>query len=249
VYSTCTLAPQEDELVLAALLERFPRQVRIEDVSARLPVPAPAITSVEGRKLPQQIRHALRLWPHRLGTAGFFAARLTQTDLLPEAAGISTRIPPADMSLRPILRKDKHRIVQVLNDHYGFDLEETLEKGSLDVVLHKEQYHLVPAKLTRLLPNLPVLSAGIPLGKPFREGLQISHEFVSRFGDRFKSGVLLLEDGSLDAWLKGEDIRGYRCEGAQTGEIYAVRDRLGRNLGRGKLSEGRLKNMLLTRLF
>ena len=32
VYSTCTLAPQEDELVLAALLERFPRQVRIEDV-------------------------------------------------------------------------------------------------------------------------------------------------------------------------------------------------------------------------
>ena len=136
-----------------------------------------------------------------------------------------------------------------MNDLYGFDLEETLEKGSLDVVLHKEQYHLVPAKLTRTLPSLPVLSAGFPLGKPFREGLQISHEFVSRYGDRFKSGVLLLEDGSLAAWLKGEDIRGYRCEGAQTGEIYAVRDRLGRNLGRGKLSEGRLKNMLPTRLF
>ena len=249
VYSTCTLAPQEDELVLAALLERFPHQVRIEDVSARLSVSAPAITAIDGRELPQQIRHALRLWPHRLGTAGFFAARLTKTDHLPEAASISARIPPADMSLRPILRKDKYRIVQVLNDLYGFDLEETLEKGSLDVALHKEQYHLVPAKLTRSFPHLPVLSAGIPLGKPFREGLQISHEFVSRFGDRFKSGVLLLEEGSLASWLKGEDIRGYRCEGAQTGEIYAVRDRLGRNLGRGKLSEDRLKNMLPTDCF
>ena len=249
VYSTCTLAPQEDELVLDALLERFPRHVRIEDVSARLSVSAPAITAIDGRELPQQIRHALRLWPHRLGTAGFFAARLTKTDHLPEAAGISARIPPADMSLRPILRKDKHRIVQVLNDLYGFNLEEILEKGLLDIVLHKEQYHLVPAKLASALPGLPVLSAGLPLGKPFKEGLQISHEFVSRFGDHFKSGVLLLEDESLAAWLRGEDIRGYRSEGAQTGEIYAVRDRLGRNLGRGKLSEGRLKNMLPTRLF
>jgi 16S rRNA (cytosine1407-C5)-methyltransferase len=249
VYSTCTLAPQEDELVLAALLERFPRQVRIEDVSARLPVPAPAIIAFDGRELPQQIRHALRLWPHTLGSAGFFAARLTKTDHMPKAAGFSARIPPADMSLKPILRKDRHRIVQVLNDFYSFDLEDTLEKGSLEVVLHKEQYHLVPAKLTGSLLYLPVLSAGLPLGKPFNEGLQISHEFASRFGDRFKSGVLLLEDESLLSWLRGEDIRGYRCEGAQTGEIYAVRDRLGRNLGRGKLSESRLKNMLPTRLF
>ena len=249
VYSTCTLAPQEDELVLAALLERFPRQVRIEDVSARLPVPSPAITAFNGRDLPEQVRHALRLWPHRLGTAGFFAARLTKTDSLPEAAGGITRIPPADMSLRPILRKDKHRIVQVLNDLYGFDLEETLEKGSLEVALHKEQFYLVPAELIRYLPNLPVLLAGIPLGKPFKESLQISHEFVSRFGDRFKSGVLFLNDESLAPWLRGEDIRGYRCEDAQTGEIYALRDRLGRNLGRGKLSVDRLKNMLPTRLF
>ena len=249
VYSTCTLAPQEDELVLAALLERYPRQVRIEDISAHLPVPAPALTAFDGRELPEQVRRALRLWPHRLGTAGFFAARLTKTDALPEVSGGVTRFPPSDMSLRPILRKDKHTIVQVLNDLYGFDLQAVLDKGSLEIVLHKEQYYLIPGKLNASFSRLPVISAGLPLGKPFKESLQISHEFVSRFGDRFVSGVLPLDDEFLASWLKGEDIRRYRSEGAHTGEIYAVRDRLGRNLGRGKLSEGRLKNMLPTRLF
>jgi 16S rRNA (cytosine1407-C5)-methyltransferase len=249
VYSTCTLAPQEDELVLDALLKRFSRQVRIEDMCARLPIPAPALTAIDGHELPNQVRNALRLWPHRLGTAGFFAARLTKLEGLPETTGSRWRIPPADMTYRPILRKAKQRVVQFINDLYGFNLEEILEKSSLDVTLLKEQYYLVPEKLNETFSRLPILSAGLPLGKPFKDDLQISHEFVSRFGDRFKSGVLFLDDEFLDSWLRGEDIRGYRSEGIPTGEIYAVRDRSGRNLGRGKLSEGRLKNMLPTRLF
>lgn len=248
-YSTCTLAPQEDELVLSALLERFPRQVRVEDVSSRLPFSAPGLTTIDGQKLPDPVRHALRLWPHLLGTAGFFAARLTKLDSIPEAVKDNWRIPPADMGFRPILRKDKQRLAVILNDLYGISLDEILEKSTLEVAMHKEQYFLVPGKLKDTFSKLPLLSAGLPLGKPFKDGLQISHEFVSRFGDRFKCGVLILDDEFLASWLKGEDIRGYQSEGAQTGEIYAVRDRLGRNLGRGKLLDGRLKNMLPTRLF
>jgi hypothetical protein len=44
-------------------------------------------------------------------------------------------------------------------------------------------------------------------------------------------------------------LRGYRDEKLAKGKIYAVRDELGRNLGRGKLLADRLKNMLPTRLF
>ena len=236
-------------MVLAALLKRFPHQIRIEDVSTRLPKPAPAITNFDGHELPDQVRHALRLWPHHLGTAGFFAARLTKLDSISEASRGSWRIPPADISLRPILRKDKHRILQFINDLYGIAMDEILGISSLEVALIKEQYYLVPGKLDVTFSKLPVISTGLPLGKPFKEGLQISHEFVSRFGDQFKNGVLLLEDESIPSWLRGEDIRGYQSKGAPLGEIYAVRDRFGRNLGRGKLSAERLKNMLPTRLF
>ncbi len=249
VYSTCTLAPQEDELVLAALLERYPNQVRIEDISARLPKAAPALTAFDGQRLPEQLQHALRLWPHLLGSAGFFAARLTKTDRLPESFGGFSRIPAAPLPLKPVLLKEKHRIIQVINGFYGFDLQVILDKLSLEIVMHKGLYYLVSAKLISTMTALPLLSTGLALGKPFKDGLQISHEFASRFGDHFSKGVLLLDDNALAPWMRGEDIRGYQSGNAHSGETYVVRDQLGRNLGRGKLSESRLKNLLPTRLF
>ncbi len=249
VYSTCTLSPQEDELVLAALLKRYPSQFRIEDVSACLPLPAPALTNILGEKLPDEVSYALRLWPHRLGTAGFFAARLTKLDPLPEAVGGYWRLPPTGRPYESISRKDNQRLALFLKEHYSLSIDEIFEKSSLEVVTHKEQYFLIPRKLKDTFTNLPFLSAGIPLGKPLKDEVLISHEFVSRFGDRFTNGILILEDELTSSWARGEDIRGYRSAGLSLGEIYAIRDRFGRNLGRGKLLVDRLKNMLPTRLF
>src|SRR5512135_414721 len=44
VYSTCTLAPEEDEAVLSALLERHSPRIALESVERLLPVPAPGLT-------------------------------------------------------------------------------------------------------------------------------------------------------------------------------------------------------------
>jgi NOL1/NOP2/fmu family ribosome biogenesis protein len=61
VYSTCTFAPEENELTIAAFLQRNP-DFRLEDVSA------PWFTCVgEGQ---------FRLWPHKLLGEGHFAAVL-----------------------------------------------------------------------------------------------------------------------------------------------------------------------------
>jgi 16S rRNA (cytosine1407-C5)-methyltransferase len=249
VYSTCTLSPQENELVLAALMKHFPAHFRIEDVSAHLPVPAPALTEIPGENIPDPVRRALRLWPHLLGTAGFFTTRLTKLERLPEAAGSSWRFPPVGLDFKPLLRKDIHKLASFLKDHHGFSLEELLEKSTLEVVKHKEQYFLISKILNEFFKNLPILSAGLPLGKPLKDKMLISHEFVSRFGDRFASGIIVLEEERVSSWARGEDIRGYRSEGLPLSEVYAIRDRHGKNLGRGKLLADRLKNMLPTRLF
>ena len=47
----------------------------------------------------------------------------------------------------------------------------------------------------------------------------------------------------------GEDIRGYTTDRTQLGSVVALRDAHGRNLGRAKVLDGRLKNLLPTRLF
>jgi len=249
VYSTCTLAPQEDELVLASVLEKFGRQVRVDDLSARLPSPAPAISMIDGQPLPHDIRYALRLWPHTFGTAGFFAARLTKLGDLPGSGESQKNFSPAKTLFSPAPKSLSADVERQIKDAYGIDLSAILDAQDLALALRGDRIILAPNVLLEGRHTFPCLSAGIELGRLIRGELAVSHEFVSRFGDQFSQGILVLKEGLLDAWMRGEDLRGYKDNRLAVGQIYAVRDEKGRNLGRGKLLSDRLKNMLPTRLF
>jgi len=70
VYATCSLLPQENEAVAEAFeaahpeFEALPAQAALTD--ARVNAPETLCAGPDGRWL--------RLWPHRHGTDGFFAA-------------------------------------------------------------------------------------------------------------------------------------------------------------------------------
>ena len=73
VYSTCTFAPEENEAVLDAVLERedctiVPFAVDLEG--------APGVTEWEGERYDGSVRHAKRFYPHQNDTGGFFCAKL-----------------------------------------------------------------------------------------------------------------------------------------------------------------------------
>lgn len=75
VYSTCSLEPEEDELVIAWFLQKYP------DMSVRpidLPVADPGLTDVFGESLDQSLSLTKRFWPQRSGTQGFFVAKLVK---------------------------------------------------------------------------------------------------------------------------------------------------------------------------
>jgi len=73
VYSTCTFAPEENELAVAAFLDRHPE-------FAPEPVEAPWFTAVENG--------GYRLWPHKLLGEGHFAAVLRKKgDAAAEGSG------------------------------------------------------------------------------------------------------------------------------------------------------------------
>lgn len=81
VYSTCTLAPEENELQLQRLLDsgRFDLEP-LPPAVARLRLGAnalhPGLTRVAGRDLDPRLSRAAHLLPHLHGTLGFFVARL-----------------------------------------------------------------------------------------------------------------------------------------------------------------------------
>ncbi len=72
VYATCSVLPEENEATVDAFLAAHPSFKALDAAAEleRLKVPAAAELTTQGH---------LRLWPHRHGTDGFFAAVLTKT--------------------------------------------------------------------------------------------------------------------------------------------------------------------------
>jgi 16S rRNA (cytosine967-C5)-methyltransferase len=66
VYSTCSLEPEETDVVVEAFLRDLP-DFAADDPRASLPPPAAELVDDAG---------ALRTWPHRHGIDGFYAIRL-----------------------------------------------------------------------------------------------------------------------------------------------------------------------------
>lgn len=75
VYSTCTIAPEENELVIAYLLKR--RQATIEPIQIDITDKRPGLTQWHGKQLPPELAKTVRLLPNTQHEA-FFTAKITK---------------------------------------------------------------------------------------------------------------------------------------------------------------------------
>jgi 16S rRNA (cytosine1407-C5)-methyltransferase len=249
VYSTCTLSPLENEAVVSRILDAYGNAVELEDIQSRLPIPAPAVTHFEGTPFHSQITRAARLWPHVFGTAGFFCAKFVKQGAIQPDKEINFWGGATKVKGTYLNSKETQDLCAQISEVYGIDLQTIMNDRALMLWEQNENIYMVPSKLASIHPDLPILSMGMLAGKPYPNGWQPAHEFVSRFGDLFTENVYTLDETFHTAWLRGEDIRGLSNANGLAGKILAIRDEDGRNFGRGKMLTNRLKNMLPTRLF
>jgi len=72
VYSTCSLAPEENEVVIDYILKKCPLAIQPIDI----PIGESAFTKVGPLKFYGDLSLAHRLYPHKQDTEGFFIAKL-----------------------------------------------------------------------------------------------------------------------------------------------------------------------------
>lgn len=249
VYATCTLDPEEDEAVLDEVLSLIGSAVSIVDVKEKLPVSAPglqeAVLEGERYKFSPQVKDAVRLWPHLMGTSGFFAALLSRQGPIPVEPSDPPRTDPERRGLQPLKTRETREIVDSLEQSYGFDFGLVMEEQGLSLWRHKNVLYAVPDLWARF-QHLPFQSVGMRLAEESKD-LVPSHEWVARFGRQFQSGCWLIDPQQAQAWLRGEDLPLAGIDSRQVGRIVAVRDPAGRLYGRGKVLAKRLRNLLPTR--
>lgn len=76
VYSTCTLAPEENERVVHQLLNEYPGVISLRPIDLPSLKYSRGITRWNGEQFDASLAHCLRLWPHQNDSGGFFVAVL-----------------------------------------------------------------------------------------------------------------------------------------------------------------------------
>ena len=248
VYSTCTLEPEEDEGVLDGLLKRFPGQVQIDPLDARLPLPAPGLAEAEGRIYAGAVQQAARLWPHRYHTAGFFAARLTKLQPTLEAALPYPARALAQANWFPLNRREQAGLQAFLLDSYGLDLSGHLEEQDCELWRYRANLFIFPRLFIERFGDLPVQGLGLLFGIESAEGFDLAHEWAARFGPQLPVGRANLPEEHLLAWLHGEDVPMATSHGLRERRVALAFDASGRYMGLGRPQAGLLKNLLPKRL-
>jgi len=244
VYSTCTLAPEEDEGVLDVLLDQYAGIIEIEDVSEKLPVPAEGLSGYDGAQYDEAVQRAARIWPHLYHTAGFFAVRLTKT----APTGGESAPPPArpfnKTGFTLLAGEETKALASQFDQLYGLDLKQILAEQPCRLFRREDDIIALPARLLDELGDFPVSFAGLPAAQVTPNGMVISHDWAARYSSRCSRGWIDLPEEYTSAWLRGEDLRLDAPAGYEIGQNYLVKDSQGRFAGRVRLIRDRWRNLL-----
>jgi len=244
VYATCSLAPEEDEAVIDALLTNFPGVLEIEDRKEMFPFETAGLTRFEGRSFHPELTKTLRLWPHITGMSGFFCALLTKTRSFSNKPILAPSRDFAKTELETCSPESEKGLFDFVFNQYGLQMDAILEKFNLNLFQRHDQLFLIPESYLRYFKSLPFESIGMCVGRQQANQLELSHEFISRFGSQFTRGTIQINRDLVAQWAAGRDIRYPQTEQPAKGQYLLVIDPDERNLGLGKLLPKRLRNML-----
>ncbi len=244
VYSTCTLAPEEDEGVLDTILRQTGGAVTITEAGQRLGIHAPGLTEAFGMDFSPETGKSLRLWPYRSGTSGFFAAHLRKISSLPgHSIDCSTR-PFVHSHLFPLSRKDQDSLSDFFNTNYGCVLNRILEEQNLTLVSFKQSIYAIPILFETAFSGLPISSCGLRVGDYSEPGFEPSLEWITRFGNQITNGIFPMNADMSTHWGRGEDLPIEAGQSELKGTILVLTNPDNRVVGTGRVSNLGIKNLL-----
>lgn len=227
VYSTCTLAPEENELVLDAVLRELDGALRVVPLE---PIEglrtSPPVEVWEGRTLVREVRHARRLWPHVSGTGGFFVAVLEKQTPASGGDGVPVRSIGTDPREDPSLAR--------FTEAFGlpedvFDGHVLLSRGRHARLVADD--HLVPSGPRHVATGLPVTRNRVG------SGAKLSTAGALAFGRRASRRVLELDSREAARFQARDPV----LVGAARVEVergYVLARNAGHPLGLGLLRAG-----------
>ncbi|NLK99858.1 MAG: NOL1/NOP2/sun family putative RNA methylase [Clostridiales bacterium] len=252
LYSTCTFSPEENEGTIAYLLKECPDMHVIDALPSmeerkRLGISFDGFDSgkpewVDG---PDELKHCIRLWPHKIDGEGHFIA-LLQKDYDGSSIGNTNkqtftygdyRIKGRSISNNSLSDEAK----EFLTDIKIFSqLDNLIDEGR--ILIQNDRVYLVPENYEEK-KGLRTLRQGLFLGEMKKKRFQPSKALASSLSSRDYEAIINVSSKDTEAisYLKCETLT-VDTDNPNGWQLVSVD---GYPLGWGKLTNKTLKNMYL----
>lgn len=233
VYSTCTFAPEENEVLISRMLDKYGDALRV--------VPSPSangLTEYAGQALRPEVAGCQRLWPHRDACEGFFAAVLEKVAPTPRRATLAnTRSARSPFHIVPTKRALE--LIGQLGKYFGTELRLA---DNFQLEQRDDELWARPRRAAQLAARVRWERAGVRLAKLNREGkiIRITHLGAGLLARTAAAQIVELDRATAEQYLTGIDVTA--PAGAPEGQVLVKH--LGKYLGLALSRAGKLKNQL-----
>lgn len=217
VYSTCTLAPEENEGVVDYLLKKFPEAellpITISNFKTR-----PGITKWQNESYDERLKYCARILPQDNDTAPFFIAKITKRGIYHSRFDYLGKI------------EYKTKIIEILSLRFGINSEPfknfAIFQGQDTFFISTPQvYSFLEIKTTR---------KGLEIGKIYDQEIKPDNDFVQIFAKNGNKNVFEVKEWELKKFLRGENIT---ASGVDEGFIIITYKNLPIGVGRSNGKE------------
>ncbi|MBR1442298.1 MAG: RsmB/NOP family class I SAM-dependent RNA methyltransferase [Firmicutes bacterium] len=222
-YSTCTFAPEEDEMMISEFLSLHDDYELIDiDKSLGFDSGRPEWAS----DCPQDLKKCARLWPHKIKGEGHFLALLRKK-------GTDDFLPSSSFSSICASDKNLSEYRKFMKEYMNSDITDNLE-------LHNQSLMRIPMGID--LHGLRVMRSGLYIGDVKKNRFEPSQAFAMCLKKEEVKNVIDFAptDENVIRYLKGESFSVDSAEGW----VLVCID--GYPLGWGKVQNKRLKNKYLS---
>lgn len=241
LYSTCTYAPEENEMVVDAILAEFgPEVLRL--VPARMPnfTASAGLTAWEGRAFHPTLERTMRVWPHQNDSGGFFVAILEKQGSIDLTEARPEPYVPDAPPISP-------RHLEMLTAHFGFPSH--LLSGLTLFQKNRDRVYLVAADHQPPQSPKPDASGMYFLNTSMRYP-KLSTAAAMAFGPAATRNIIDLDETQAEAYLHRQHVQASAAQSQSvTGMGYVFVRYRGYVLGVGLFhpnesgAGGRIQNM------
>jgi 16S rRNA (cytosine1407-C5)-methyltransferase len=199
VYSTCSVAPEENELMIEKIIRKYPVEIVKIDPAVQSKFDR-GWTSYNERSISEQLIKSLRTWPHQHGCEGFFVIKLRKT-----AAIDSENNGPSLKKTETLSADQSHvkKVLEELSDSWGISDEYW---QNFRYILTKSRLWMINAQI-QFVPEDQFISGGLLLGEQRLNGWKVVNGSAQYLSNQIGKRRLSLTDEELEKLFKEGKIR------------------------------------------